>query len=703
MNYDCKASNQLGDKSNETPAPQPHSGDGREPLEALSWYPKAELSGVPGFGGLNHARSSNKLCPNYKNRKRLEDKPEGAKETMVTVTIGLNTVLEDPRLSPVILDSVHRCTDMYNEASRVLNGYLIWLMEADIDVPEVTLSFMRQFFLVVKASSGNPRQHHASRDASINGYVDTVDANHRPPSLAWTDGRGLGQLTTNMAQAYLVNCQNHLVINFESKLRIWLKYKLRLHVGLLLNFNPDFLGKILQYVMVYLLPRVNQNVLDFPHVVRDALVSPHHGYLLFRGVNLVLEKAKRLLTTRAGGNLSLDAEEIKRSWHEYFRPFWRILRTFVKHSESNALERRISRRRSRGLRLFSLAPIASHKAHYISIDTDALHDLLRNVNGVAAQVPSKALFRPNAMQWWLRMFNLNKVTTVNRRFAMSIETDGVGVSIHLLKPKVDSAVNEYGFTFTNPSVYVPLNIGPSRVVALDPGRRDLYVGVFREHTNGNDQIWEAGDPDEHVIRCSNARWQEISGTKYASLKGATWLKGNASVSTLLRNLPTPRCCSSAAYSLHLTLFLANRDELLGYYREMKWRRLRWKTRIKRQKAYDTVCREIGNDELDAVIIYGNGSFSSTSRGHASAPNKQLFVELRRRYRNARLVSEYLTSQVCLKCEGRLTDTRHWGLKKCNKICLTLWNRDVNDARNIRHMFLYRNSHNAAYPEAFLRG
>ena len=153
----------------------------------------------------------------------------------------------------------------------------------------------------------------------------------------------------------MVICQNHLVINFESKLRIWLKYKLRLHVGLLLNFNPDFLGKILQYVMVYLLPRVNQNVLGFPHVVRDALVSPHHGYLLFRGVNLVLEKAKRLLTTRAGGNLSLDAEEIKRSWHEYFRPFWRILRTFVKHSESNDLERRISRRCGRGLRLFSLA------------------------------------------------------------------------------------------------------------------------------------------------------------------------------------------------------------------------------------------------------------------------------------------------------------------------------------------------------------
>jgi len=49
-----------------------------------------------------------------------------------------------------------------------------------------------------------------------------------------------------------------------------------------------------------------------------------------------------------------------------------------------------------------------------------------------------------------------------------------------MKPKVEAKVNEYGFTYTEPSDYVPLEIGPeSRVVALDPGRRNLYVGVSR--------------------------------------------------------------------------------------------------------------------------------------------------------------------------------------------------------------------------------
>jgi hypothetical protein len=51
----------------------------------------------------------------------------------------------------------------------------------------------------------------------------------------------------------------------------------------------------------------------------------------------------------------------------------------------------------------------------------------------------------------------------------------------------------------------------------------------------------------------------------------------------------------------------------------------------------------------------------------------------------------------------------WGLKKCTNqladvrgrsYCLTLWDRDLNAALNIRRSFLYRNSHNYELPEVF---
>jgi hypothetical protein len=205
-------------------------------------------------------------------------------------------------------------------------------------------------------------------------------------------------LTTIMARDYLVNCQNHLVTNFKRKLRRWVFYKVRKHVGLLLNFEKGLLDQISHYVMLFLLPRNNDDVIEFPAAVRGTLVSQHHGYLLFSSVDMVLQKAQDLVN-----GLSLGTNEIKRSWPQYVRPFWRILRTFKKHSHSDALERRISRRRGRGLRLFTLAPIAYSKVHYISIDTDTLHQLLRATDGLAREVPTNArAFRDNAMNWWTR-------------------------------------------------------------------------------------------------------------------------------------------------------------------------------------------------------------------------------------------------------------------------------------------------------------
>jgi len=41
--------------------------------------------------------------------------------------------------------------------------------------------------------------------------------------------------------------------------------------------------------------------------------------------------------------------------------------------------------------------------------------------------------------------------------------------------------------------------------------------------------WHPGDRDEEIIKCSNARWQEISGTLYATKKSATWLKANQGI------------------------------------------------------------------------------------------------------------------------------------------------------------------------------
>ncbi|CAI2199796.1 18434_t:CDS:2, partial [Funneliformis geosporum] len=83
-----------------------------------------------------------------------------------------------------------------------------------------------------------------------------------------------------------------------------------------------------------------------------------------------------------------------------------------------------------------------------------------------------------------------------------------------------------------------------------------------------------------------------------------------------------------------------------------------------------------------------GSFSSSSREHASGPIKQLFAKLKRRC-CTRLISEFRNSQICSRYKDRFTYPQcYYALKVCRSNCLTLWNSDVNAARNIRDIFKY---------------
>ena len=99
---------------------------------------------------------------------------------------------------------------------------------------------------------------------------------------------------------------------------------------------------------------------------------------------------------------------------------------------------------------------------------------------------------------------------------------------------------------------------------------------------------------------------------------------------------------------------------------MRW----WKTHINKQKAYDEICRRITNNDKRTVIAFGNGGFSSTSRGHASGPVKQFLWELRKRCR-VRIVDEYRTSKICsLRNERFHAHQKFWSVRLCKNIgCL----------------------------------
>ena len=91
-------------------------------------------------------------------------------------------------------------------------------------------------------------------------------------------------------------------------------------------------------------------------------------------------------------------------------------------------------------------------------------------------------FNENIEHWWKMAFNIDKVTTKNRRFGFSIMTDGMSVSVNLKKEIVKDSNNNVkinSYEFDEDENFYPLRINKNdRVVGLDPGRKDLFVAVY---------------------------------------------------------------------------------------------------------------------------------------------------------------------------------------------------------------------------------
>jgi hypothetical protein len=83
----------------------------------------------------------------------------------------------------------------------------------------------------------------------------------------------------------------------------------------------------------------------------------------------------------------------------------------------------------------------------------------------------------------------------------------------------------------------------------------------------------------------------------------------------------------------------------------KYQKLRFATFQKHQRVLRSIPRELcgGRKPSDCVVLWGNGSFGPTLRGHASAPNKMLVKACKEAGIDVRGVDEYKTSKTTACC------------------------------------------------------
>jgi hypothetical protein len=136
------------------------------------------------------------------------------------------------------------------------------------------------------------------------------------------------------------------------------------------------------------------------------------------------------------------------------------------------------------------------------------------------------------------------------------------------------------------------------------------------------------------------QWRQASGLKALDLQ--------LSASSATCNKVT---WDSTVYQQFISVMSSWWDRLWSEQGQHKYRKLRFATFQKKQRAFHTIAEELCDGRVDScVILWGNGSFGPTSRGHASAPNKLLRRKLADHDVEIHLVDERNTSKYTGCCQ-----------------------------------------------------
>ncbi|CDZ97488.1 isocitrate dehydrogenase [Phaffia rhodozyma] len=517
-------------------------------------------------GQVGHSRRSNHLCPFYIPRQGVEIRAKSAVPMVSrTVKIGFGPLPAFGPLAGPIESAVARLGKITFDASRLLNIHMSKVCADGGEIPNLP-SMMRLYFQAVgfNTRGGNLHQGAPTLNEGIN---DLRDASF-PAEHQFTDSKYMGKMISAKAQSWTTACQNHVVLNMPRRASRLISWWLETHVGEAIQSRISIsqrtaLSHQLWEQLSPPSPRGGEEGEERqegeedreeepPQAATSLVAPPWLLKLLLPDQRTVMEAHLRglfdFLTDHIFGGLPLTGEAIKNSWRSYLRPLYRILTIFEEHGPQDAAARRTTRRRGHGLRLFSLLPLSSHRSSYVFVDTMALYDLWSQLKLEDADMGymrgvTEESFRADSDTWWKRSFHISKVKTRTRQFAMSLSTDGIGVSAGRLRPiSSSSGIDDYGWRWEGEgkdrhrAEYVPWGVRPEdEVVGLDPGRRTLLSTT----AGGLDMSLDNGGLAERGTQWSLSlkSWRHLAGMDRDARKQQLWMKNHAEVPNTLRDLP----------------------------------------------------------------------------------------------------------------------------------------------------------------------
>lgn len=333
-----------------------------------------------------------------------------------------------------------------------------------------------------------------------------------------------------------------------------------------------------------------------------------------------------------------------------------------------------------GLRNFSLVPILDHRRHHVNYCSQGLLQLLYKINLVADS--SWTNFRPIKEATWHEYFYYRNLETWDKTFKFFFSTDGVAVSVHMLKPKIPEPQAESGgarkrrgkkqrsAAIEEMKEKLEKNKYEQRL-GLDPGLKLMFGGVSVDKHGKEDNIkyrsrtYHTKSGFYHRKHVQNRLGRPID-----------WAFNRAA----------KRTSDRSAYHWSYTLFrLRFFERKQAVYEQRRMAVLRFKKYMAVQSTLTKVVKEFVAGK-ETLVVFGDSSISANSpmKGYIRTPNRRLLTTLRY-YADVLVVNEHRTSKLCSLCYQTLqppTKRRHRYMVCRNAECQTVWNRDVNAGRNI---------------------
>ena len=286
-----------------------------------------------------------------------------------------------------------------------------------------------------------------------------------------------------------------------------------------------------------------------------------------------------------------------------------------------------------------------------------------------------------------------------------IRTDGVSASIVLQDTLGSPVVKKRKVAKANDDDGTSRGVTPiepsltQRLVAIDPGRREMLTAVVQEQ----DVLTDSFSVSTKYFRREAGTARAANFT--ASLQRQTFCADGVSLAEKLESLPCRR--NIYEWRSYLDALLPVLSQALAVRRTKSLLRASFRCYMLRDKALDTICKRITANQRGTLVAFGGANSCSTGFGHAPAPQGRLRWRLEKLHgAKISIVDEYNTSQRCCLCSSKLhhgtaTHYRSDGSKYrmeihhvlCCSHCLTdkgvrkYWHRDINAARNILACYL----------------